>query len=289
MLLPHAPPTIIDRGDGWLVACKPAGIAVHDGADSLLSLLRPICGKEQLLPVHRLDRETSGVILLATTTEAASALQESMQAKDECVKRYRGILKGELQPRVGRWNKPLTAKAEGRRNPQGKSAERVDASTSFSVVGANRFLSVADFELHTGRTHQIRKHAALAGHHVLGDTRYGPAAHARKIHERYGFDGMALHAAELVVRLDGEMRTFAAPPPASWASMLAPLGLADADETPSPMGAGAQDDDDDDDDDDDEHEGAQATIGGFDVERAMAGFAARKAAVLERAGGSGDK
>ena len=257
-----------------MVACKPGGIAVHDGDDSLLKQLRPLVGdKIKLMPVHRLDRETSGVILLATNAEAAAVLQESMQAKDECVKRYRGIVNGELK-QWGRWTKKLTAKAEGRRNPQGKSAERVEASTSFNVVGANQFLSVADFKLQTGRTHQIRKHAAMAGHHVIGDTRYGPVVHARKINERYGFDGMALHAAELSVRLDGKMRTFTAPLPASWASMLAPLELADGDETPS-LGAEVQDEEEED------RKVMAAT--GINVERAMAGFAARKAAVLEEA------
>lgn len=278
LLLPHVPPTIIDRGDGWLVACKPAGIAVHDGDDSLLAQLRPLAGEKKLLPVHRLDRETSGVILLATTSEAAALLQESMQAKGECVKRYKGILKGCLEPSVGRWEKPLTGKAEGRRNPQGKSAERVPASTGFRVVGGNLFLSVADFELRSGRTHQIRKHAALAGHNVLGDTRYGTAGHARKIQERYGFDGMALHAAELVVRVDGEMRTFAADPPASWASMLAPLGMAVDDHEAPSRGADAQGEGQE----QEQEDGALAMTRDFDVEKAMAGFAARKAAVLEQ-------
>ena len=72
-------------------------------------------------------------MLLATTREAAAELQASMQS-DECVKRYRGVINGQLEGE-GAWTQPLTPKAEGRKNPQGKRAERVAASTAFRVVG----------------------------------------------------------------------------------------------------------------------------------------------------------
>jgi 23S rRNA-/tRNA-specific pseudouridylate synthase len=219
-------PLIIEESHLWVVACKPPGIAVHDGKDSLLRQLKPLVG--ELLPVHRLDRETSGVILLAKSSEAAAELQASL-ASDECVKRYRGVVNGVVKGnarREGCWTKALTPKAEGRKNPQGKSADRVPASTAYRVVSPpeSRFLSVMDFELGSGRTHQIRKHCAMSGHHLLGDTRYGPLAHAKKIESRYAFDGMALHAASLRVRLDGQLRDFGTPPPAAWAPLLEPFG-----------------------------------------------------------------
>ena len=219
-------PLIIEESHLWVVACKPPGIAVHDGKDSLLRQLKPLVG--ELLPVHRLDRETSGVILLAKSSEAAAELQASL-ASDECVKRYRGVVNGVVKGnarREGCWTKALTPKAEGRKNPQGKSADRVPASTAYRVVSPpeSRFLSVVDFELGSGRTHQIRKHCAMSGHHLLGDTRYGPLAHAKKIESRYAFDGMALHAASLRVRLDGQLRDFGTPPPKAWASLLEPFG-----------------------------------------------------------------
>mmetsp|Transcript_5154 Transcript_5154/g.10107 ORF Transcript_5154/g.10107 Transcript_5154/m.10107 type:complete len:243 (-) Transcript_5154:202-930(-) len=165
-------------------------------------------------------------MLLAKSSGAAAQLQEAMSSK-ECVKRYRGVVNGVVNGNArqeGCWNKPLTNKAEGRRNPQGKSADRVSASTAYRVVAGSRFLSVLDFELGSGRTHQIRKHCAMSGHHLLGDTRYGPLAHAKKIAARYGFDGMALHAASLRVPLDGELRDFDTPPPAAWAPLLEPFG-----------------------------------------------------------------
>ena len=219
-------PLIIEESHLWVVACKPPGIAVHDGKDSLLRQLKPLVG--ELLPVHRLDRETSGVILLAKSSEAAAELQASL-ASDECVKRYRGVVNGVVKGnarREGCWTKALTPKAEGRKNPQGKSADRVPASTAYRVVSPpeSRFLSVVDFELGSGRTHQIRKHCAMSGHHLLGDTRYGPLAHAKKIESRYAFVGMALHSASLRVRLDGQLRDFGTPPPAAWEPLLEPFG-----------------------------------------------------------------
>ena len=219
-------PLILEESRLWVVACKPPGIAVHDGKDSLLRQLEPLVG--ELLPVHRLDRETSGVMLLAKSSGAAAELQVALES-DECVKRYRGVVNGVVKGnarREGCWTKPLTPKAEGRKNPQGKSADRVPASTAYRVVSPpeSRFLSVVDFELGSGRTHQIRKHCAMSGHHLLGDTRYGPLAHAKKIERRYGFDGMALHAASLRVRLDGQLRDFGTPPPAAWAPLLEPFG-----------------------------------------------------------------
>ena len=121
---PAASLVLSDEGD-WLAASKPAGITVHEGSDSLLAALRAD-GYGELLPVHRLDRATSGVLLLAKRPEKAAALQAALA--ETAVKQYRGVLVGVPPARRGRWAGALSNRAEGRRNPRGVAAERARRS-----------------------------------------------------------------------------------------------------------------------------------------------------------------
>lgn len=211
---------VLAEGDGWLVANKPAGISVHDGESSLINALRS-AGHPDMHPCHRLDAETSGVMLLSTRERA----REASESLAEATKVYRGVVKGQLRKKRGRWTQSLSPKAEGRRNPRGIAASRVDAITEYATVADNGHLSLVDFTLRTGRTHQIRKHAACQGHPLVGDTRYGDPKHAKQMWQRYeGFGGMALHAALLTLRIDSEKRTFEAPPPESWEPLLRTFG-----------------------------------------------------------------
>lgn len=203
----------------WLVADKPAGVNVHEGADCLLAQLKEFGGWQSLFPVHRLDRETSGVTLIAKTSEAAAELQAALQSSD-ALKCYRGVLTGVPggKKKRGLWDSPLSNRAEGRRNPRGLSAERVEAVTEYTVVAENGFISCCDFLIRKGgRTHQIRKHAAADGVPVFGDARYGDNKRNEQLAKRYGFSGMALHAALLKITTHGVQYTFRAPLPSSWA------------------------------------------------------------------------
>lgn len=211
---------VLAEGDGWLVANKPAGISVHDGESSLIAAL-DAAGHPNMHPCHRLDAETSGVMLLSTREKA----REASESLAEATKVYRGVVKGQLRKKRGRWTQSLSPKAEGRRNPRGIAASRVDAITEYATVADNGHLSLVDFTLMTGRTHQIRKHAACQGHPLVGDTRYGDPKHAKQMWKRYeGFGSMALHAALLTLRIDSELRTFEAPPPESWEPLLRTFG-----------------------------------------------------------------
>ncbi|KAL1527194.1 hypothetical protein AB1Y20_015873 [Prymnesium parvum] len=207
---------ILCEESAWLVAAKPAGVTVHEGKQSLTAQLEAAAGRTKLFPVHRIDRETSGVVLIAKSAASAAELQRALQA-DETVKRYRGVLAGVPKARRGRWAASVSNRGEGRRNPRGASAERVDALTEYEVAADNGYLSCCEFTLKRGgRTHQIRKHAAIAGMAVVGDARYGDARRNEQLRARYGYAGMALHSWLLQIHLDGVEYTFQAPLPPSW-------------------------------------------------------------------------
>lgn len=198
----------------WTVVHKPAGIAVHntEGGAHLLDLLLEQTGTDWKL-VHRLDKATSGLLVLAKDAHWTHKLQQAMEGAH---KSYAAIVRGAVSFQATDWRQSLSNNAEGARNPQGKSAQRVHAHTHVLCVDKNAYLSALRLQLHTGRQHQIRKHAVLNRHAVIGDTRYGDKRYNDMIVKRYGFEGMALHAERLSFELDGKAHDFHAPIPEQW-------------------------------------------------------------------------
>lgn len=172
-----------------LVLDKPHGISVHDhnNESTLLTQYNYL-----LFPVHRLDKETSGVQILAKSSTAAKTWASEFEAQ-KVQKFYCGILRGSLADSEGVWDQDLTDAAEGRTHPAGAKADQIACETKFNVVKKNKYFTLADFQLLTGRQHQIRKHAALSGHHLVGDARYGEPSYNRKIAEIYQVPRMFLH------------------------------------------------------------------------------------------------
>ncbi|GBC60622.1 RNA pseudouridine synthase [Desulfonema ishimotonii] len=211
---------VLRSGSGWLAVEKPAGISVHNdpGQDLCSIMVRKIAANAKfaeeiafnpesgLNPVHRLDKQTSGVILLAWTPAIFryfSAQFESGSVK----KRYAAILHGELKkPETpdgwGLWEWALCKEARGRRDPVGKG-KKADARTRFRVLQHTPHYTLAECELLTGRKHQIRRHARLAGHAVTGDTRYGTSRSVSFLKDRCHFDRLGLHAMSLTVTPPG--------------------------------------------------------------------------------------
>ena len=205
---------IIHDQQGLVIINKPAGLAVHNGEVNLIELLEAELD-ERLKPVNRLDQETSGLIVLARGASAAASLQRSL-ASPESQKSYLAITRGQPKSAQGDWRAAISPKSEGRKNPAGKRQDRVEAHTGFEVLAQNKWLALIRCRLFTGRQHQIRKHACLAGCHLVGDRRYGDPKHAKMIAQRYRFEGLALHSAHLSLSYEGACLEFEAPLPTAW-------------------------------------------------------------------------
>jgi len=210
--------------DEWLVAIdKPAGLAVHGGsgvAHGVIESLRSMRPDARFLElVHRLDRETSGVLLVAKKRSALTALHDMLRERD-VDKRYlvgvAGRFRNELQ-RVRLALAKYHAADGGKRvsvSEAGQSAETV-----FRRISRGARASLLEAELLTGRTHQIRVHLAHLGHPVLGDDKYGDFDLNRRLRKE-GLKRMFLHAASISFRHPGtgEQVTIASPLPADLAA-----------------------------------------------------------------------
>lgn len=187
----------------WLAVNKPAGVSVHnkEGPENLLSVLENqlSLAPGSLYPAHRLDKETSGVQILALDENAARTLAEEFQ-KREVEKVYVGVLRGVLVgDESGVWSQPLSDKAEGRDNPAGLATNRVPCETRFRILQKSAHNTLCEFDLKTGRQHQIRKHCALARHALVGDPRYGDKRYNQQMAERYSDGRMFLHCLRLTL------------------------------------------------------------------------------------------
>lgn len=212
-----------------LVINKPPGLAVHGGSGvslGLIEALRHIYGDKQYLElVHRLDRDTSGCILVAKKRSALKFLQDQFREKKKVEKNYLALVKG-------RWpNRRKVVEAPLRKNEL-QSGERIvrvaldgkAARTEFDVVErfADRATLIAARPI-TGRTHQIRVHAGHAGFPLVGDEKYGDDDFNKEMRQ-IGFRRLFLHAASLAFELPGGNRQKCeAPLPADLENPLAAL------------------------------------------------------------------
>jgi len=202
---------VVGTGAGWLAVDKPAGVSVHnDPGRDVCTLVQALLKRDPHLagragftpgnPVHaphRLDRDTSGLVLVCCTAEALTFFGAAFQAH-RVGKRYLTILHGRLGVPGDRgvWSFPLTRAAGGRTQPDGKGP-RVASQTAFKVLGHSDHYTLVTCAPLTGRKHQIRRHAKLAKHPVVGDRRYGSPRSLRYLRDSAGFTRLGLHAWEL--------------------------------------------------------------------------------------------
>ncbi len=223
--------------DRDLLACdKPAGLAVHPGSGiegaTLVDLARAHLpkapeGEFQPSPGHRLDRDTSGVVLVAKNRRTMVGLAAAFEA-GTVKKRYLAVVKGRLSPPSGTIDLPLAEHQQTRRSREALGVNLQPAITHYRTLAAGPLVSLLECRIETGRTHQIRRHLQAVGHPVAGDRRYGDFPFNRRLRAEAGLARMALHAAELELRhpVTGHPVRLTAPLPESLAGPLARLGLA---------------------------------------------------------------
>lgn len=213
-----------------LVLDKPAGLAVHGGSSislgciEALRLLRPTAKGLEL--AHRLDRGTSGVLLLAKRRSALRTLHELLR-EGRVDKRYLTLVRGRWLAATKTVAAPLVTRRVGgearvKVDPEGKSAE-----SSFRLLEQfGETASLLEVSIATGRTHQIRVHAAHSGHPVAGDERYGDKDFATYM-RAFSLQRMFLHAHSLTFEWPdtGEVFDASAPLPADLRAVLTALEI----------------------------------------------------------------
>jgi 23S rRNA pseudouridine955/2504/2580 synthase len=210
---------VLFEDEHLLAVDKPAGLAVHGGsgiahgAIERLRAARP--GAKFLELAHRLDRETSGVLLIAKRRPALAALHEDLRER-AMDKRYLVAVAGRFRDELRRVKAPLRkyTTADGERRVAVDAREGQAAETVFRRLARSEEFSLLEAELLTGRTHQIRVHLVHVGHPILGDDKYGDFALNRALRSR-GLKRMFLHAASLAFAhpATGEALTIRAPLP----------------------------------------------------------------------------
>ena len=192
--------SIIYEDNLLLIINKPAGVAVHGGsglAHGVIEILRAARPEADYLELaHRLDRETSGCLMLAKKRSALRRLQE-LQRHGKIEKRYLALLAGKT--RKGRWRVDFPLKKNTLQG--GERIVRVDpegkpAATVFRKLEQFSDAMLVEAELETGRTHQIRVHAAANGTPLLGDEKYGDTE-ATRAFRALGLRRLFLHATSL--------------------------------------------------------------------------------------------
>lgn len=203
-----------------LVVNKPRGLVVHPSRghwdDSVVLRLLPWLPTEEgeFRPgvVHRLDRDTTGLMILARTAQAKALLSQAIQER-EVIRDYVAFVRGHIKPPWGAIDAPLG------RNPNNRLKMAVvfggrPARTHYRTVATWPSASLVQFRLETGRTHQIRVHCASMGHPVLGDTLYGGRHPLLKL-------GQMLHAGHLrfVHPTNHRLMEFVEGPPEDWVDL----------------------------------------------------------------------
>jgi len=206
---------ILFENEDLLVLDKPSGMAVHSGSGlpwGLIDVLRHRREEEYLELVHRLDRETSGCLVLAKSGAALNWL--SQQFRDGLVeKRYLCLMSGRMGETLVEVDAPLLKVRAGKSGMVQVHEDGKQALTRFRLLQLFRDASYVEAELFTGRTHQIRAHAKHIGLPLAGDERYAGRESARKWKKR-GLKRVFLHSHQLGLNLpEGVSRSFNAPLP----------------------------------------------------------------------------
>ena len=223
------PIEILYEDNDIVVVNKPQGMVTHPASGSpdgtlvnallyRVSDLSGINGEIRPGIVHRLDKDTSGVLVVAKNDAAHLALSKQISSK-KALRYYYALVVGNIAEEQGRVEKPI-ARSKKDRKQMAVSEEGRNALTLYKVIERVKGYTLIECELRTGRTHQIRVHMKSIGHPVLGDPVYGKA-------NPLAPSGQLLHAHKLVLYhpVTGEQMTFTAPINQTFAAALKKLGF----------------------------------------------------------------
>jgi tRNA pseudouridine65 synthase len=191
---------VLYRDEDLLVVAKPSGLSMHRGASVEHDTISARLAEHEpgSHPVHRLDRGTSGALVVARHPDAARALSSSFE-RGEVGKRYLALVRGRIAPGEHVVERPI---------PVDEGGPCVAARTRFRGIAS---VSLDDSPLReprytwlearpeTGRFHQVRRHAKHLGHPLLGDANYGRSEHNRFVRDRFGLARLALHASSVTL------------------------------------------------------------------------------------------
>ncbi|HEQ4207935.1 TPA: RluA family pseudouridine synthase [Streptococcus pyogenes] len=193
----NIPLDIIYEDDALAIINKPQGMVVHPSAghpsgtmvNALMYHIKDLSSINGVVRpgiVHRIDKDTSGLLMVAKTDAAHQALAEELKAK-KSLRKYLAIVHGNLPNDRGMIEAPI-GRSEKDRKKQAVTAKGKEAVTRFTVLERFGDYSLVELQLETGRTHQIRVHMAYIGHPVAGDPLYGPrktlSGHGQFLHAK---------------------------------------------------------------------------------------------------------
>jgi 23S rRNA pseudouridine955/2504/2580 synthase len=222
-----------------LVADKPAGLAAHPGTGitgaTMVEMARAYLKTSANVPpqefkpspAHRLDRETSGVILVAKNRKTMVRLTEIFTSGEGVSKSYLALAKGKMSRDVGTIDLPLSEHEQTGKSKSMRGVNFQDALTRWKVLASMKEATLLQVAIETGRTHQIRRHLEAVGHPVAGDKRYGDFPFNRVAQTRWGLRRMFLHAWKLSLPhpTTGAKLSLTAPLPQELVDVLSRLNL----------------------------------------------------------------
>jgi tRNA pseudouridine65 synthase len=226
---------ILHQDDALIAVNKPAGLAVHrskmvgNAEEFLIDLLREQVGGTVYL-AHRLDRATSGVLLIARSSEVASALGEQFMGRD-VHKQYLAVVRGWPEPVEALIDYPLPGSRETGPRREARTRYRrlatVEVPIALGRYPQQRY-ALLEAEPETGRFRQIRKHMAHIHHPIIGDCQHGRGDHNRLYKQYFGCHRMLLHARRIALRhpVSGDPLVIEAPLDEAFSALLARFGWA---------------------------------------------------------------
>jgi len=222
-----------------LAVDKPSGLAIHPGSgisgETLVDQVRAYLARQGVRtpegefkpsPAHRLDRETSGVVVVAKTRQAMVRLTEMFTA-GEADKMYLALAKGRFQRESGSIDLRLAEHQQTYASKQQRGVNLQAALTHWKKLDGGPEATLLEVTIETGRTHQIRRHLEAIGHPVVGDAKYGDFPFNRIAQRQWGVRRMFLHSARLALAhpLTKKRLIFESPLPQELADCLPRAGI----------------------------------------------------------------